>query len=162
VVDEEEFFSQGDSDYANNTEIVSIDLTRVLKQNRDEMMTIYAKLIANPYLASKLVPDFKSNIMNTAATLLEHGVPLDEAGKIRTPEDVVKEGVMELGGMLGGKIFGAGLKAKRAFQDSLRKAAKDYDEDVEIYRDPNDGSYYFIDPETGEEVDCDMEGNPLE
>lgn len=162
MVDEEEFFSQGDSDYANNTEIVSIDLTRVLKQNRDEMMTIYAKLIANPYLASKLVPDFKSNIMNTAATLLEHGVPLDEAGKIRTPEDVVKEGVMELGGMLGGKIFGAGLKAKRAFQDSLRKAAKDYDEDVEIYRDPNDGSYYFIDPETGEEVDCDMEGNPLE
>lgn len=148
MVDEEEFFSQGDSDYANNTEIVSIDLTRVLKQNRDEMMTIYAKLIANPYLASKLVPDFKSNIMNTAATLLEHGVPLDEAGKIRTPEDVVKEGVMELGGMLGGKIFGAGLKAKRAFQDSLRKAAKDYDEDVEIYRDPNDGSYYFIDPET--------------
>ena len=162
MVDEEEFFSQGDCDYANNTEIVSIDLTRVLKQNRDEMMTIYAKLIANPYLASKLVPDFKSNIMNTAATLLEHGVPLDEAGKIRTPEDVVKEGVMELGGMLGGKIFGAGLKAKRAFQDSLRKAAKDYDEDVEIYRDPNDGSYYFIDPETGEEVDCDMEGNPLE
>ena len=162
MVDEEEFFSQGNSDYANNTEIVSIDLTRVLKQNRDEMMTIYAKLIANPYLASKLVPDFKSNIMNTAATLLEHGVPLDEAGKIRTPEDVVKEGVMELGGMLGGKIFGAGLKAKRAFQDSLRKAAKDYDEDVEIYRDPNDGSYYFIDPETGEEVDCDMEGNPLE
>ena len=162
MVDEEEFFSQGDSDYSNNTEIVSIDLTRGLKQNRDEMMTIYAKLIANPYLASKLVPDFKSNIMNTAATLLEHGVPLDEAGKIRTPEDVVKEGVMELGGMLGGKIFGAGLKAKRAFQDSLRKAAKDYDEDVEIYRDPNDGSYYFIDPETGEEVDCDMEGNPLE
>ena len=162
MVDEEEFFSQGSSDYANETEIVSVDLTRVLKQNRDEMMTIYAKLIANPYLASKLVPDFKSNIMNTAATLLEHGVPLDEAGKIRTPEDVVKEGVMELGGMLGGKIFGAGLKAKRAFQDSLRKAAKDYDEDVEIYRDPNDGSYYFIDPETGEEVDCDMEGNPLE
>ena len=162
MVDEEEFFSQGSSDYANDTEIVSVDLTRVLKQNRDEMMTIYAKLIANPYLASKLVPDFKSNIMNTAATLLEHGVPLDEAGKIRTPEDVVKEGVMELGGMLGGKIFGAGLKAKRAFQDSLRKAAKDYDEDVEIYRDPNDGSYYFIDPETGEEVDCDMEGNPLE
>ena len=77
MVDEEEFFSQGSSDYANDTEIVSVDLTRVLKQNRDEMMTIYAKLIANPYLASKLVPDFKSNIMNTAATLLEHGVPLD-------------------------------------------------------------------------------------
>ena len=162
MVDEKEFFAQADDSYSTDTEIISADLIRTLKQNRDEMLTIYAKLIANPYLASKLVPDFKSNIMNTAATLLEHGIPLDEAGKIRTPEDVVKEGVMELGGMLGGKIFGAGLKAKRAFQDSMRKSASDYDEDIEIYKDPNDGSYYFIDPDTGEEIDCDMEGNPLE
>ena len=146
----------------NKTDIVSVELTRVLKDNRDEMMSIYAKLIANPYLAAQLVPDFRSNIMNTAATLLEHGVPLDEAGKIRTPEDVVKEGMMELGGMLGGKIFGSALKAKKAFQDTVRKSARDYEQEVEIYRDPADDSYYFIDPETGEEVDCDMEGNPLE
>ena len=150
------------SDDYNKTDIVSVELTRVLKDNRDEMMSIYAKLIANPYLAAQLVPDFRSNIMNTAATLLEHGVPLDEAGKIRTPEDVVKEGMMELGGMLGGKIFGSALKAKKAFQDTVRKSARDYEQEVEIYRDPADGSYYFIDPETGEEVDCDMEGNPLE
>ena len=162
MVDEKEFFAQADDSYSADTEIISADLVRTLKQNRDEMLTIYAKLIANPYLASKLVPDFKSNIMNTAATLLEYGIPLDEAGKIRTPEDVVKEGVMELGGMLGGKLFGAGLKAKRAFQDSMRKSVSDYDEDIEIYKDPNDGSYYFIDPDTGEEIDCDMEGNPLE
>ena len=146
----------------NKTDIVSVELTRVLKDNRDEMMSIYAKLIANPYLAAQLVPDFRSNIMNTAATLLEHGVPLDEAGKIRTPEDVVKEGMMELGGMLGGKIFGSALKAKKAFQDTVRKSVRDYEQEVEIYRDPADDSYYFIDPETGEEVDCDMEGNPLE
>lgn len=146
----------------NKTDIVSVELTRVLKDNRDEMMSIYAKLIANPYLAAQLVPDFRSNIMNTAATLLEHGVPLDEAGKIRTPEDVVKEGMMELGGMLGGKIFGSALKAKKAFQDTVRKSARDYEQEVEIYRDPADNSYYFIDPETGEEIDCDMEGNPLE
>ena len=150
------------SDDYNKTDIVSVELTRVLKDNRDEMMSIYAKLIANPYLAAQLVPDFRSNIMNTAATLLEHGVPLDEAGKIRTPEDVVKEGMMELGGMLGGKIFGSALKAKKAFQDTVRKSARDYEQEVEIYRDPADDSYYFIDPETGEEVDCDMEGNPLE
>lgn len=159
MVDEKEFFAQVD---ASDVDVVSGDLIRTLKENRDEMMRIYAKLIANPYLASKLVPDFRSNIMNTAATLLEHGIPLDDAGKIRTPEDVVKEGMMELGGMLGGKIFGAGLKAKRAFQESMQKAAHEYDEDVEIYRDPNDGSYYFIDPETGDEVDCDRHGNPLE
>lgn len=161
MVDEEEFFDTGKG-YQQDAEIVSADLTRVLKENRDEMMRIYAKLIANPYLAAHLVPDFRSNIMNTAATLLEHGVPLDEAGKIRNPEDVVKEGMMELGGMLGGKIFGSALKAKKAFQDTVRKSARDYEEDIEIYKDPNDGSFYFIDPDTGEEVDCDMEGTPLE
>jgi hypothetical protein len=161
LVDEEEFFDTGKG-YQQDAEIISADLTRVLKENRDEMMRIYAKLIANPYLAAHLVPDFRSNIMNTAATLLEHGVPLDEAGKIRNPEDVVKEGMMELGGMLGGKIFGSALKAKKAFQDTVRKSASDYEEDIEIYKDPNDGSFYFIDPDTGEEVDCDMEGTPLE
>lgn len=161
MVDEKEFFDTGKG-YQPNTEIISADLTRVLKENRDEMTRIYAKLIANPYLAAQLVPDFRSNIMNTAATLLEHGVPLDEAGKIRNPEDVVKEGMMELGGMLGGKIFGSALKAKKAFQDTVRKSASDYDEEIEIYKDPNDGSFYFIDPETGEEIDCDMEGTPLE
>ena len=161
MVDEKEFFNT-DKGYEPNTEIISADLTRVLKENRDEMTRIYAKLIANPYLAAQLVPDFRSNIMNTAATLLEHGVPLDDAGKIRSPEDVVKEGMMELGGMLGGKIFGGALKAKKAFQDTVRKSAAEYDEEIEIYKDPNDGSYYFIEPETGEEVDCDMEGNPLE
>lgn len=161
MVDEKEFFDT-DKGYEPRTEIISADLTRVLKENRDEMTRIYAKLIANPYLAAQLVPDFRSNIMNTAATLLEHGVPLDDAGKIRSPEDVVKEGMMELGGMLGGKIFGGALKAKKAFQDTVRKSVGDYDEDIEIYKDPNDGSYYFIEPETGEEIDCDMEGNPLE
>ena len=161
MVDEKEFFDTGKG-YQQDAEIISADLTRVLKENRDEMMRIYAKLIANPYLAAHLVPDFRSNIMNTAATLLEHGVPLDEAGKIRNPEDVVKEGMMELGGMLGGKIFGSALKAKKAFQDTVRKSATDYEEDVEIYKDPNDGSFYFIDPDTGDEVDCDMEGTPLE
>ena len=52
----------------NKTDIVSVELTRVLKDNRDEMMSIYAKLIANPYLAAQLVPDFRSNIMNTDDT----------------------------------------------------------------------------------------------
>ena len=51
------------------------------------------------------------------------------------------------------KTLGAGLKAKRAFQDSMRKSVSDYDEDIEIYKDPNDGSYYFIDFDTGEEIE---------
>ena len=39
----------------------------------------------------------------------------------------------------------------------------DYDEDeeeIEIYED-EDGTYYYIDPDSGDEVPCDDEGNPL-
>ena len=32
--------------------------------------------------------------------------------------------------------------------------------EVEIYED-EDGSFYYIDPDTGEEVPCDEEGNAL-
>ena len=34
------------------------------------------------------------------------------------------------------------------------------DELIEIYED-EDGSFYYIDPDTGEEVPCDEEGNAL-
>ena len=62
--------------------------------------------------------------------------------------------------MLGAKVVASAMRMKRSFQDSL-KSAQESDE-FEIYQDPNDGSYYFIDPETGEEVDCDEYGNELE
>jgi len=32
--------------------------------------------------------------------------------------------------------------------------------EVEIYED-EDGSFYYIDPDSGEEVPCDEDGNPL-
>lgn len=163
MVDEKEFFAQADEGkYTGPDEVIDPALVNALKTNRDELMQLYAKLILNPYLAAQLLPDFRSNLLNTAATLMEHGIPLDADGKIREPGDVVKEGLAELGGMLGGKIFGSALKAKKRFEESMQKAAYDFDEDVEIYRDPNDGSYYFIDPETGDEIDCDPQGNPLE
>ena len=34
------------------------------------------------------------------------------------------------------------------------------EEEIEIYED-EDGTYYYIDPDTDEEVPCDDEGNPL-
>jgi len=158
MVDEKEFFEQADNSYQSDVEIISPELTRTLKMNRDELMQLYAKLIANPYLAPNLVTDFRSNLVNTIATLIEHGIPVDPEGKIRTADDVIKEGLMELGGIMGGKLFGAGLKAKKAFQDTLKSKP----EDVEIYKDPEDGSYYYVDPDTGEEIDCDVNGTPLE
>ena len=63
-------------------------------------------------------------------------VSSDPEGKVRSADDVIKEGLMELGGIMGGKLFGAGLKAKKAFQDKLeRKSEK------EVFKDPEDGSY---------------------
>tara|TARA_B100000287_G_scaffold318090_1_gene301855 strand:+ start:24 stop:497 length:474 start_codon:yes stop_codon:yes gene_type:complete len=157
MVDEKEFFEKADNSYQGDTEIIDPELIRTLKVNRDELMQLYAKLIANPYLAPNLVNDFRSNLVNTIATLIEHGIPVDPEGKIRTADDVIKEGLMELGGIMGGKLFGAGLKAKKAFQDTLKESGE-----AEVYRDPEDGSYYYIDPETGEEIDCDVNGNALE
>ena len=157
MVDEKEFFDKADNSYKSDVEIIDPELIRTLKVNRDELMQLYAKLIANPYLAPNLVNDFISNLVNTIATLIEHGIPVDPEGKIRTADDVLKEGLMELGGIMGGKLFGAGLKAKKAFQDTIKA-----DGDPEVYRDPEDGSYYYIDAETGEEIDCDGNGNALE
>ena len=37
---------------------------------------------------------------------------------------------------------------------------EDDEEEIEIYED-EDGTYYYIDPDTDEEVPCDDEGNPL-
>ena len=158
MVDEKEFFEQADNSYVSETDIIDAELIRTLKVNRDELMQLYAKLIANPYLAPNLVGDFRSNLVNTVATLMEHGIPVDPEGKVRTADDVLKEGLMELGGIMGGKLFGAGLKAKKAFQDNMTPRS----EDIEIYKDPEDGSYYYIDPTTGEEIDCDASGTPLE
>ena len=153
MVDEKEFFEQ--------TEVVDVvgkDITSQLKAQRDEVMTLYAKLIANPYLAPHLIPDFRSALMGTVATLMENGIPVSDNPKIRTPDDVIREGMAELAGMVGGSLAGKMMKAKQAFQDTLSGASED---EFVVYRDPDTGTYYYID-ENGDEVDCDAHGNPLE
>ena len=119
MVSEDEFFAQADSPTESNTEIVSPALINKLKEQRDEVNKLYAKLIANPYLAPHLVPDFRSALMGTVAVLMENGVPVSDNPKIRTPDDVVKEGLAELGGMLGGKVVGNIMKMKKSFSDSM-------------------------------------------
>lgn len=154
MVSEDEFFEQ--AHVKTHRDIVPIELTTKLKGQRDEVNKLYAKLIANPYLAPHLVPDFRSALMGTVATLMENGIPVSDDPKIRTPEDVVSEGLAELGGMVGGKLVGNIMKMKKTFTDSMKHT----DDDV-VYRDPDSGTYYFIN-ETGEEVDCDKQGTPLE
>ena len=158
MVDEEEFFEDATKVYTPDVDIIDPQLIATLKVNRDELVQLYAKLIANPYLAPTLVNDARSNLVNTVAPLIEHGIPVDPEAKIRTADDVMKEGLMELGGIMGGKLFGGALKAKKAFQDTLQVS----DGVIEIYKDPEDGSYYYVDPDTGAEVDCDINGTPLE
>lgn len=153
MVDEKEFFEQ-----AEVVDVIDKDMTAQLKSQRDEVMQLYAKLIANPYLAPQLVPDFRSALMSTVATLMENGVPVSTDPKIRTPDDVIREGMAELGGMLGGKVVGGLMKMKQGFENTMR--ASDEDE-FTVYRDPDTGTYYYID-EDGEEIDCDKHGNPLE
>ena len=152
MVDEKEFFEQ-----AEVVDIVDKDMTAQLKSQRDEVMGLYAKLIANPYLAPQLVPDFRSALMSTVATLMENGVPVSTDPKIRTPDDVIREGMAELGGMLGGKVVGGLMKMKQGFENSMKST----EDEFTVYRDPDTGDYYYID-DNGEEVDCDQHGNPLE
>ena len=153
MVTEDEFYGKTDI-----VDIVDKDMIAQIKAYRDEVMGLYAKLIANPYLAPHLVPDFRSALMSTVATLMENGVPVSTDPKIRTPDDVVREGVAELAGMVGGSFAGKVMKAKQAFQDSLSSSKED---DFVVYRDPDTGTHYFID-DNGDEVDCDKHGTPLE
>ena len=70
MVDEKEFYEN-----AEVVDVVGKEMTAQLKSQRDEIMALYAKLIANPYLAPHLIPDFRSALMGTVATLMENGVP---------------------------------------------------------------------------------------
>ena len=152
---EDEFYGRGEV-----VDIVDKEMIAQIKAQRDEVMGLYAKLIANPYLAPQLVPDFRSALMSTVATLMENGVPVSTDPKIRTPDDVVREGLAELAGMVGGSFAGKMMKAKQAFQDTLSGMSGDTDDFI-VYRDPETGTYYFID-DNGEEIDCDKHGTPLE
>ena len=155
MVSEDEFFEQAETKIQGD--VIPLELTTKLKEQRDEVNKLYAKLILNPYLAPHLVPDFRSALMGTVAVLMENGVPISDDPKIRTPEDVVSEGLAELGGMVGGKLVGNIMKMKKSFTDNMTPTD---DEDV-VYRDPDTGTYYFIN-EAGEEDDCDKKGTPLE
>ncbi len=146
-------------------DIVDARLISELKVLKDEVNTVYSKLIANPYMAPDLVEDARSTLVRTAAVLMEYGIPLQHEGKKKTPDDIIRESLAQLAGLLGAKGAGAALRAKRSFQDAWEDLTAS--EDFVIYEDEDadgnpTGEYYFIDPETNEEFSCDRFGNPLE
>jgi len=140
--------------------IVDKQLISDLKEIKGEINLVYSKLIANPYIAPDIVDDARSSLVRTVGLLMEYNIPLQHEGKKRSADDIIRESLAELGGLLGAKGAIAALRAKRSFQQTW----EDYrnSEDFEVYHDPETDDYYFIDPDTGDEIDCDHLGNPLE
>ena len=162
---EDDPFPDDEPEVIGTTEIVTQELINGLKEQRDDMMQIYAKLIANPYLATNLASEAKSNLVKTIALLLENNVPVEVPSKARTSDDVIKEGLVELGGMMGAGAVGSVLRAKKSIQDTIKGIATGPEADLsdwELCFDPEDGSYYLHNPETDEEMVCDKDGTPLE
>jgi hypothetical protein len=142
------------------SDIIDARLISELKVLKDEVNMVYSKLIANPYLAPEMVEDARSTLVRTAGVLMEYGIPLQHEGKKKTPDDIIRESMAQLAGILGAKGAGAALRAKRNFQDAWKDLTDS--EDFEIFQDPDTGDYYFIDPVSGEEYDCDEFGNEVE
>ena len=142
--------------------IITPELTNGLKEKRDRVNQLYAILIANPYNAPELVSDFKSELLGTIALLIENNIPIQPEGKERTADDVIRESLAELGGLLGAKGAVAVLKAKRAFDQGMEAEDIDEYDDGQIFWDPESQEFWYFDEETGEDVVCDKEGNPLE
>jgi len=142
------------------SDIVDARLISELKKLKSEVDMVYSKLIANPYMAPDLVDDARSTLVRTAGVLMEYGIPLQHEGMKKTPDDIVRESLAQLAGILGAKGAGAALRAKRSFQDAWKDLTAS--DDFQIFQDPDTGDYYFVDPESGEEFDCDEFGNELE
>ena len=132
--------------------IVDKQLISDLKEIKGEINLVYSKL--------DLVDDARSSLVRTVGLLMEYNIPLQHEGKKRSADDIIRESLAELGGLLGAKGAIAALRAKRSFQQTW----EDYrnSDDFEVYHDPETDDYYFIDPDTGDEIDCDVNGNPLE
>ena len=119
----------------------------------------FAKLKRNPYDASTIVPEFKSTIIRLYALLIENDIPIQDPKRKRSIDEFITETLAEIGGVLGAKGAMGALKAKKAFRDRYDEIQSS--EDFVVYEDQH-GDFYFVDPATGEEIDCDRDGNPLE
>jgi len=138
-------------------------MTSKIKDIRDQNAIQWAKVIANPHAyAADSIDLFRRDIVLLAAVLMEHGVKMELPTKERTPEDVLKEGMGELGMMLGSKAFGNALSFwRRIKEDGMMDYESTYEEADDEYYQRDNGTYFFIDPETGEEVDCDDTGEEI-
>tara|TARA_B100000287_G_C20667418_1_gene792161 strand:- start:2949 stop:3401 length:453 start_codon:yes stop_codon:yes gene_type:complete len=148
------------------SEIIQPELEQALKNHKEQMNVHYAQLIANPYKAQNLIDDIRREVISTAATLMENRIPLSVPSKKRELTDVLQEAAAEAGMMMGSNAMAAGVSFFRNVKEKVQQDAQDRQKPIEeieivVYED-EDGNFFFIDPDTDEEVDCDQFGNPLE
>jgi len=98
---------------------------------------------------------------------MEYNIPIEVPPKERKIEDVIREAAGEAGMMLGSKAMASGVSFYRRVKDSVESGEKlpadsevVNEEEIDVYQD--DDGFFFIDPETDEEVACDEFGTPLE
>ena len=158
MVSEDELFGGKDGTHIPETlgEPQTNDLVTKVKNLADDSMNIYALIISNPRVHGHAINELRRNVVKLAATLLEHNVKIEVPTKERTPKDVLQEAAGELGSMFGAQGVAAGL----SFVNRVRENIATTREELVIYED-EDGNLFFIDEETGEEIDCDESGIPL-
>lgn len=143
------------------TEIIEPGLENALKNHKEQMSSLYSQLIANPYRAQVVIEDIRREVVSTAATLMEHRIPLNIPKKPRTMTDVLQEAAAEAGMMMGSNAMAAGVSFFRNVRDKVdQNAAPAIDEDELIVYEDDQGNFFFVD-EDGVEIDCDEFGNPL-
>jgi hypothetical protein len=148
------------------TDIIVPELEQQLKSHREQMNLYYTQLIANPYKGQTIIDDMRSEIVSTAVTLMENRIPLTIPKKKRELIDVFQEAAAEAGMMMGSNAMAAGVSFFRKVKDDVQQQAIDSEEpikenEIEVFED-DEGNFFFIDSQSGDEVDCDEWGNPME
>jgi hypothetical protein len=158
VVSEDELFGGNTGSHEGEIlgEPVTNDLSTKVKILSDDSMNIYALIISDPRKHGHELNELRRNVVKLAATLLEHNVKIEVPTKERTAQDVLQEAAGELGSMFGAKGVVSGL----SFVNRIRENINTNREELVIYED-DDGNLFYIDTETGDEVDCDEQGTPL-
>ena len=152
---------------STDVNIIPPELITKLKDQRSEMDRHYALLAAQPYNCQHLIHDMQRQVVETVTLLMEYNIPIEVPKKERTMEDVVRPAAGEAGMLLGSKALAGGVSFMRRVKDSVESGEKIpedaeviEEEEIEVYEDDN--GFFFVDPETDEEVACDEFGNPTE
>ncbi len=148
------------------SEVVTEELENALKNHKEQMNLYYAQLIANPFKAQSLIDDIRREVVSTAVSLMENRIPLSIPKKQRELVDVLQEAAAEAGMMVGSNAMAAGVSFFRNVKEKVQQSAAESEPplseaEIEVFED-EEGNFFFIDSDTGDEIDCDAWGNPLE